>query len=206
MGMVVIRMTSSATSDAIPEQVGERPAKKKPEQVEVKDLREDPRYFIDMSVPLSGFDPLALQGTGMTELYLRVALEHSGSAVLLQLYRHCATEREEKKKDPNRDFRLPEARHVSAVACAIAKMWYLGAWYGFSAQVYAVLVEEAGKTAERLAPNEPYMVSPDAYVNGLLWQLTGGHVPGAKPPGFGSWAKRPVPIPPTPTGPYEETI
>ncbi|NNH33825.1 hypothetical protein C9413_32005, partial [Rhizobium sp. SEMIA 4085] len=34
----------------------------------------------------------------------------------------------------------------------------------------------------------PLVVSPDAYIEGLLWKAIGAHPAGAKGPGFGSWA------------------
>ena len=54
-------------------------------------------------------------------------------------------------------------------------MWYMGQW--------APSVNQATNLAQ--ARN----ISPNAYVQGLVWNLADTHPPGAKQPGFGSWAK-----------------
>ncbi len=41
-------------------------------------------------------------------------------------------------------------------------------------------------------PNTPVVVSPQAYVESLVWKTFDGHPMGAKPPGYGSWSLRPV--------------
>lgn len=38
----------------------------------------------------------------------------------------------------------------------------------------------------------PFVVSPDAYTEGLLWRAIGAHPSGAKAPGYGSWANPPT--------------
>ncbi|NEC67557.1 hypothetical protein G3I41_23410 [Streptomyces sp. SID9727] len=38
----------------------------------------------------------------------------------------------------------------------------------------------------------PFVVSPDAYTEGLLWRAIGAHPSGAKAPGYGSWATPPA--------------
>ncbi|GAA0511499.1 hypothetical protein A8924_4687 [Saccharopolyspora erythraea NRRL 2338] len=178
-----------------------RTPKKNSSEVTKDHFLSDSRYFVDMSVPLTGFDPIDLQATGMTELFLRTLVAHAGPTPALQLFKHCA----EAKKQHSTPFKLPAEADLAELACAVTKMWYLGAWYGVSAHAYAKLTAKAAANGEKPAPNEQYMVSADSYVEGLLWRLTGGHVPGAKPTGFGSWAKAPAPIAPTPTGPYKET-
>ncbi|WP_330241882.1 hypothetical protein [Streptomyces sp. NBC_00525] len=37
-----------------------------------------------------------------------------------------------------------------------------------------------------------FVVSPDAYTEGLLWRAIGAHPSGAKAPGYGSWATPPT--------------
>jgi hypothetical protein len=166
--------------------------------------RLDTRYFIDMSVPLTGFNPIDLYGTAMAEDYLRTLVGRVGKTQTHALYQWCDGE----KKKPGSTVKLPDGDNYAilrAVARALTKMWYVGAWYGLPTKEYARL-EAAGKQqGETIAANEAFMVSPQAYVSGLVWKLGGGHPPGANPTGFGSWEQPPAAIPPVPTGEYEET-
>lgn len=202
-------MAAVASQEKTKKPIVPRSPKKKSTEVDVVNLREDSRYFVDMSVPLTGFNPSDLYGTGMADTYLNTVLKHAGATVTLRLYQYCDGEKKVHAGDGGA-FTLPDDhgdhKGLASLACTIAKLWYLGAWYGVSPDAYAKFVEEAGKSDKTIAPNEAYMVSAAAYENGLLWGLTGGHVPGAKPTGFGSWANKPAPIPPTPTGEYEETV
>lgn len=84
---------------------------------------------------------------------------------------------------------------LADAARAVLKMWYVGAWYGLTAAGEAKLREAEKADPQGAAVNEAFMVSPDAYANGLVWKLSGGHPPGVKPTGLGSWAAPPAPIP-----------
>jgi hypothetical protein len=66
------------------------------------------------------------------------------------------------------------------VARALIKLWYSGTWFELS----SAWTERFGPRAA----NTTFVVSPDAYVEGLLWKAIGAHPAGAKGPGFGSWA------------------
>jgi hypothetical protein len=78
---------------------------------------------------------------------------------------------------------------LGPIACNIIKLWYVGIWYQ---------LPPAWTDAFDARPNDvTFMVSASACPEGLLWAAIGAHPPGAKAPGFGSWAAPPQ-IPPVP--------
>ena len=78
------------------------------------------------------------------------------------------------------------------VARALTYLWYTGAWPRLAREAHGQL---GGDKA-----NVEFIVSPEAYTEGLVWRTFGGHPAGAKAPGFGTWALPPpaLPVPPTP--------
>ncbi|WP_043267699.1 hypothetical protein [Streptomyces sp. CT34] len=168
--------------------------------------------FVEMSVPLTGFHPEDLYATGMVEKYRDTLVERIGPGRAIDLYTHYESVGKETTA-LGREFYIPDPPPwpqdvlLADAARAVVKMWYVGAWYGLTSSAgEAKLREEQNAYADVVPalPNVAFMVSPDAYVNGLVWKLSGGHPPGAKPTGYGSWSAEPAPIPATPTGPYEE--
>ena len=59
-------------------------------------------------------------------------------------------------------------------------VWYSGQWQP------ALVVEESKSL--QTARN----ISPEAYIQGLVWAAANTHPPGAKQPGYGSWALPPL--------------
>ncbi|TJZ54658.1 hypothetical protein FCH28_13540 [Streptomyces piniterrae] len=162
-----------------------------------------------MSVPLTGFSPEDLYATGMVEEYQRTLIARIGAQRAADLYRHYRKKKQEANaKSPVPDeLPWPTATDdpiLADAARAVVKMWYVGAWYGLSPAAEAKLREAEKTKPQGVAPNEAFMVSPEAYLNGLVWKVSGGHPPGGKPPGYGSWQSPPVPIPAPATGSYEE--
>jgi hypothetical protein len=72
---------------------------------------------------------------------------------------------------------------LGPIARNIIKLWYVGIWY----QLPRVWAEAHGSRPADVTRT----VSPEAYVEGLLWPAIGAHPPGAKAPGYGSWASPP---------------
>ncbi|GHH21515.1 hypothetical protein [Streptomyces rubradiris] len=62
------------------------------------------------------------------------------------------------------------------------------AWQAMSGQHQAG--EDRAHGADERKPL--FVVSPDAYTEGLLWRAIGAHPSGAKAPGYGSWVNPPV--------------
>jgi hypothetical protein len=74
----------------------------------------------------------------------------------------------------------PIARNLTA-------LWYTGQW--------SQLPAEWRNAQGAWANDTTYVVSPSAYVEGLVWKAMGTHPKAAKQPGYGSWA-----LPPTDGG------
>ena len=127
--------------------------------------------FLRISVELTGFDEMELLGTGMVESYFNVVMNQNSVAVVEAFLETAqsildAKYSPEKRKEAIASQLMP-ASMFAGLARNIITMWYMGSWM-----------------------NE--MVSPTAYTQGLVWTAAGTHPPGARQPGFASWAKPPA--------------
>ena len=77
---------------------------------------------------------------------------------------------------------LGDAR-LGPVARNIMKLWYLGIWY----ELPRPWIEANGARAANIT----FMVSAEAYTEGLVWPAVGANPPGAKAPGYASWTGPP---------------
>lgn len=116
--------------------------------------------------------------------------------------------------DDKSAVRRAVAELLVATVCAVTEMWYLGHWPHLAPEAYATLTRtwdalnppEMGKPVSSTGfpapprldpasphpapPNRSFVISPQSYVESLVWKtFPGGHPMGAKPPGFGSWAE-----------------
>lgn len=149
--------------------------------------------FVELSVVLTGHTAFRLRGTGLAEEYLRTARRAAGHAVvddLVDVFRSIVDRTGEDTAGRDRLVRrevLGDPR-LGPIARNLIKMWYVGTWY----RLPAGWLDAFGSS--------PYdttvVVRPDAYVEGLLWPSIGANPPGAKAPGYGTWAA-PVRIPST---------
>jgi hypothetical protein len=137
--------------------------------------------FLALSAELTAFSVFELRGTGQAEEYLATADQIVGAATVDELLaRHAGigTDREDGiRKDILSDPKL------GAVARNVIKLWYVGVWY-----------ELPTGWAERYGASEAdvtFTPSPAAYTEALLWPAVGANPPGAKAPGYGSWALPP---------------
>ncbi|MGH3913074.1 MAG: hypothetical protein ACRDTC_06650 [Pseudonocardiaceae bacterium] len=147
-------------------------------------LSEEGRRFAERSMALTGFALYDLLATGMADLYLATARDQVGTAVLDEVLSAV-----EEDLDSLSGTELEVAR-------ALTYLWYTGAW--------PQLAPEAHGALRREAANVEFVVSPDAYTEGLVWRTFNGHPAGAKAPGFATWALKPPPLswaePPVPVG------
>jgi hypothetical protein len=158
--------------------------------------------FLAFSAEVTAFTEFDLRGTGQAESYLSTVIRVVGEEPLTELL--DAYERTVRAtpgglaRQPNGD-RSARARALSAeifssdklgpIARNIIKLWYAGVWY-----------ELPSEWAENYGVREgdgTFTASPEAYPEALLWVAIGANPPGAKAPGYGSWAHPPV-IPPIP--------
>jgi hypothetical protein len=72
---------------------------------------------------------------------------------------------------------------LGPIARNIIKLWYIGIWEPLPQH----WIERYGP----LDTNTGFMVNESAYTEGLLWVAIGANPPGAKAPGYGSWAHPP---------------
>lgn len=128
--------------------------------------------FLELSKLLTGFSRVELEGTGMVSYYYGFLDEQFGPGGLLEpFYREAAAVL--KLKGAARDARL--RRDLLPPSCygglaqILIQLWYLGSYNG-----------------------NP--LSPNAYVQSLVWTAAGTHPMGAKQPGHGSWSHPPAGI------------
>jgi hypothetical protein len=144
--------------------------------------------FLALSVDLTAFSEFELQGTGLATDYLAAVRTVVGEKVVTDL---LAAHREARSAAGDDQAALERAlRHrvlsderLGPVARNIIKLWYAGAWYELPSEWTEAF---GARVADRT-----FFVSPAAYTEGLLWPAIGANPPGAKAPGFGSWAAPP---------------
>ncbi len=144
--------------------------------------------FLALSAALTGFTAFQLRGTGQGALYQSTVSSMAGSANLLALLdafdgidgaaTGSAAERDRLlRHDVFSDDRL------GPLARSVIKMWYVGIWYELPREWR----ERFGGSAE----DRDHVPSPQSYTEGLLWPAVGANPAGAKPFGYGMWAKPP---------------
>lgn len=145
---------------------------------------EYPNYFYDLSVVLTGYDLVTLYGTGNGDLYLKTLLEILGEEFVGDLLVAFQTQLEDSKtsKIPLSglvDGHLLENPKWGPVCRNIIQMWYMGNWYPLDETWTSNYITSTANVEKVLSPN--------AYIEGLVWKAMGRHTKGAKQPGFGTW-------------------
>jgi len=160
-------------------------------------LRPTMAEFLAFSTDVTAFSRFELQGTGLAQVYLDKVVEVVGRDIVIRLFQAHArlprtppSDPEGRKAPSDPEGRRAQFRRsifgdetLGPVARNIIKLWYVGVWY----QLPPTWAEVNGVRAEDVT----HTVSPEAYVEGLLWPAVGAHPPGAKAPGYGSWAAPP---------------
>lgn len=146
--------------------------------------RETLTKFLSLSVHLTGHAAERLTATGMVSLYLNTMTERVGAANVTALLAAFSTQ-VAVSDEPDRAVRiliLGDAR-LGPMARNLIKLWYVGTWY----EMPAAWRESFGGGL----PDGDVIPTPAAYTEGLLWPTVGANPPGAKPFGYGIWAKPP---------------
>ena len=120
--------------------------------------------FLEASALLTGFTVGELRATGLVERYYVLCSTEVEQRHLAALVRSVVVAGDPAASDDP---------VVKELACALTHLWYLGVW-----------------PRSRL-DGAPFVVSPRAYAQGLVWKTFHGTPPGAVAPGFGSWAHPP---------------
>lgn len=140
--------------------------------------------FLTFSSEVTAFSVFELRGTGEAEAYLDAAEGVVGEAVLNDLFaaHGKVTGAGEEREGQIRREILGDPR-LGPVARNIIKMWFAGIWY----QLPQAWISAYGPVKN----DETFTVRPSSYTEGLLWKTIGANPPGAKSPGYGSWAEPP---------------
>jgi len=139
--------------------------------------------FLRISSCLTGFEVTELEATGMAEKYLSVVAQETPADPLAQFFEESeailqAGEGNPDAIDPLIASNLSPPSCFGGLAQNIVFMWYSGQWQP------AVEASKSFQTAQNISPN--------AYVQGLVWAAADTHPPGAKQPGYGSWGMPPL--------------
>jgi hypothetical protein len=150
--------------------------------------------FLSLSVDLTAFEEPDLLGTGMAHRYLAKVRAACGDEVvtaLLDAHRAARADAGGPERTVlDRDLLDRALRHrifsddrLGPVARNVIKLWYAGTWYA--------LPPEWTDRYGAHAAAETSTVTAASYQEGLLWRAIGANPPGAKAPGYGSWAEPP---------------
>jgi hypothetical protein len=145
--------------------------------------------FIDLSVELTAFSEFELRGTGFSEKYYETIRNIVGEPCLneiLETYRQLTIDAgtDRGARDTLFRQRLMSSTKMGPIVRNIIKVWYVSTWYE--------LPQEWRDEFGTLPNDGTFVVDAWAYPQGLLWPAVGAHPPGAKAPGYGSWAGAPI--------------
>jgi hypothetical protein len=142
--------------------------------------------FLAFSSAVTAFSVFDLHGTGQAECYLSAVVRVLGQETLTELldaYDRAAGDAGTLRAEIFSDEKFgPVARNI-------IKLWYAGIWY-----------ELPFEWTESFGAREndgTFTASSQAYPDALLWRAIGANPPGARAPGYGSWASPPA-FPPIP--------
>jgi hypothetical protein len=144
--------------------------------------------FLAFSGEVTAFSTLDLQGTGQAHSYLNTVVRVVGDEALgelLDVYGRTVSQAPDDRKDRARllSRELFSNEKLGPIARNIIKLWYVGVWFE--------LPSEWTETFGALENDGTFTASAQAYPEGLLWRAIGANPPGARAPGYGSWAEPP---------------
>jgi hypothetical protein len=137
--------------------------------------------FYRLSTELTGYDEVALRGTGCGETYLhtlRSILPAGLTEALLEAFRRVLADYPHDIELGLRVEILGDPR-LGPVARNLVRLWYAGTWY---------MLPDAWRAAYGASPEDvDHVVSAETYREGLVWEAIGAHPQGAKQQGYGTW-------------------
>ncbi|MBX9296572.1 hypothetical protein ACFFU8_11395 [Chromobacterium piscinae] len=138
--------------------------------------------FLDISSHLTGFSVTELEATGMSGVYWDT-VQYQNAPTTLDGFLNCSRQILKDGRDNEKEIHQMIASQLfptdkfDGLAQNIINLWYFGQW---------------PPANQNLSLAMQHNVSPEAYVQGLVWNASQTHPPGAKQPGFGSWAEKPL--------------
>lgn len=141
--------------------------------------------FLAFSADATAFSRFELQGTGQAQEYLDTVVRIVGATIVDRLLDlHASAVAAAAGDGAAREHLLRQDvlsdPQLGPVARNIVKMWFLGIWYELPSEWTEAFGARPGDVT--------FVVSGAAYTEGLLWRAIGANPPGAKGPGYGSWA------------------
>lgn len=145
--------------------------------------------FLSLSATLTAFSEFDLRGTGQAEDYLATVVAAVGADntdALLSAYAsiQSGTGAQGASSDGLLRARILSDDRLGPIARNIMKLWYIGTWYA--------MPQEWTQAFGVGAVAGTFVVSASSYIEGLVWPAIGANPPGAKGPGYGTWADPPT--------------
>jgi hypothetical protein len=142
--------------------------------------------FVEFSAEVTGFTAFELFGTGMTDTYLAEVTKIIGEdrlGTLLDAYSAIKPVTQHNLRTSRMRREIFGDEELGPIARNIIKLWLIGIW--------EALPQGWVETYGPIDGNTGFTVNASAYTEGLLWVAIGANPPGAKAPGYGSWAYPP---------------
>jgi hypothetical protein len=141
---------------------------------------------------ITGYSSIALEGTALVDVYQDLLEQVIGQALATEFYE--AAKAVVDLPDPiarEHQIRLSilPSPTLWGIVANLISLWYLGSWAQLSDDWYAAAGLPKPGPAD---PGRPHVPSAQAYIEQLSYRCAGGHTPGAKPTGFGTWSLPPV--------------
>lgn len=147
-------------------------------------------YFLNFSEIVTGFSQFHLQGTGFVAIYFENIRDIIGGDLfgeLLETFHRLELEAQQRNDESFLSNGLRSeilgSQKLGPIARNIIKVWYLGAWRQLPQEWWDVF-----GTKEK---DRDFIITPQAYTEGLLWPTIGANPQAAKAPGYGTWSDPP---------------
>jgi len=161
----------------------------------------DVQKFLQLSSVLTGFSLYELRASDCTEEFYETTQRQIGrenlELFLSKFSRALKADADAKLGKGDAKTTGGEAKLADIDACLadaflgpiaknIMRMWYVGNWVAMPDEWWAA------NSSEIFAANTTFVVSSQAYKEGLVWKAADTHPMGSKSGGYGSWALPPV--------------
>jgi hypothetical protein len=155
----------------------------------MKDENERLSQFLALSVVLTGFEQVDLQGTGLVATYYEAFTGIIRPEICEELWELTSKIMEGNRHDTvaidNAIRReILASPEFGPLAANIIQMWYLGSWI----QLPQAWTNQFGTSPADVTK----VISALAYKQSLIYDVIRAHPPGAKQGGFGSWSQQPA--------------
>ena len=130
------------------------------------------KLFLEVSVLLTGFSKTELKATGMLETYYNTIQKNMDKQDIDYFFLDVhvlLNDKSQKNIEAALASQFMVASAYNGLAANIIILWYTGNWGS-------------------------EVISSASYIQGLMWNAAHTHPPGAKQPGYGSWAERPLTV------------